>query len=694
MFSIMQRVLAVLAATRDDAPPMPPSTRQRTRTSTSSLKGAATCSRHSLHVTITSAPHVHDVLAAATCVRVRTIEHDEPLSPKVTIAQDIPLSRTDARVGRVYESADEGSVLDASSREAVVATKEPRRDSNHHDANLQILQKPTVTPECAAIISDLETMELLDYLCSEPGAIIWDPDVPGAPYLALTPADETWDEFTDRCSNQPIPQWVGPYLRVPLLAPAFSPYGPTEPPHDSITEMLPLPIPVFSPSRFARSVCMTLKQAPYQALFTQRHAYKAVAYVTALVGTSVRAFYDAPSVLARLDALGAFAWSDPAAPLLEMYRNCFMVTIFESEHACAGVPHIVVSGTLPNAPWDVEPAELPVQDESMLYVPAWSYIAELLEEQEQEAEACAVAEEDGWWRDDEREGVEMEVHYCGPNPFSESEDDSEEARTPSPPSWPLHAFPSSTARNATRLGNVFEKGEYDEDADADDEIPSVTETLVRRPWLQDEDDDCTGSPATATRPPRFNFCTTLSPISEQFPEAAYRPLAAGYKPLWTADARLPASTSRDTAYFAEDALSGDDSHSILSVYTDALEEQPSASETDADQSASEDDEYHRFRRAHALPRRPSCKLFPKASGDAGSESDASSIASPPPPRPRALPSLSFASFSQTPSEPLPRGKANIPAGKIDWFDLPDDDLGELPDVEWAVASPISSGDDT
>jgi hypothetical protein len=110
---------------------------------------------------------------------------------------------------------------------------------------------------------------------------------------------------------------------------------------------------------------------------------------------------------------------------------------------------------------------------------------------------------------------------------------------------------------------------------------------------------------------------------------------------------------------------------MVSVYTDALEEQPS----DADQS---EDEFRRYRRAQALPR-PSCDIFLNAE-----DSDASSIASPPPPRSRGLP-FAF------PPEPraLPPGKANIPAGKTDWFDLPEDDLGEL---DWAV--PSTGGDDT
>jgi hypothetical protein len=332
-----------------------------------------------------------------------------------------------------------------------------------------------------------------------------------------------------------------------------------------------------------------------------------------------------------------------------------MVAIFESENAFA-TPHIVVSAALPNAEWDVDPSVLPDQDESLLCVGVWSYISDLLQEQEEEADA------DEWWQDEE--GPEVEVQYCPAGLFSESEDESEEARTPSPPSWSMHAFPSSTVRNSTRLEDVSEEEEG--------EIPSVTEALVRKPWLQDEDEEykelSSVAPPAPTPSPRFNYNSTLSPISEATFEAAYRPLTTGYKSLWTSEPASALTCAND----ARSELGVDsDAHSMVSVYTDALEEQPS----DADQS---EDEFRRYRRAQALPR-PSCDIFLNAE-----DSDASSIASPPPPRSRGLP-FAF------PPEPraLPPGKANIPAGKTDWFDLPEDDLGEL---DWAV--PSTGGDDT
>ncbi|KAF7355521.1 hypothetical protein MSAN_01469100 [Mycena sanguinolenta] len=381
MFFLVRWVLGFgqgLVATRDDAPAEPSSTRQSTRTSTSSLKGASTCSRHSLHVTITSAPLVQDVLAAATCIRttslppVFVLKHTavdtEVLDAVPAIdtpnthsdAQDIPLQRKE----RVYESIKTAH-LDPRSCSALDDTAQEHVWPDSYDANVKIPQKPTDTPECTAIIMNLETMNLLDALYAEPGAVVWEPDVRGAPYIALTPADESWDECEDRFSNQLNVQWVGPYLHVPLSIPAFSP-----------------------PSRFADSVRITLEQAPYQALFAQRHAYKAVAYVAALAGESIRAFYEDPAALRRLDALGPCVWTDPAAPLLEAYRQCLMVTILESSNPFA-VPHIVITAALPNAPFDAEAGVVPQQDTSLLYVPVWSYIADLLDEQEDQAEAKA-----------------------------------------------------------------------------------------------------------------------------------------------------------------------------------------------------------------------------------------------------------------------------------------------------------------
>ncbi|KAJ6539583.1 hypothetical protein B0H19DRAFT_1269888 [Mycena capillaripes] len=635
MFSFIRKALAIgrlLAATRDDAPHDAPTTASHTRqrvqaTWTASLKGEATCSRRSLVVTVTSAPHVHDVLAAATSIRapasvpVFVLKHTttEEDDDDEVIASDAPRKR-DASQGVYF--VDE--LLCIRTQAQVWG------DVNTYDAPgaVEILHNSDTlddTPECTALMF-MQTIDLLHALYQEPGTVVWDPVLPGLPYIVLTPADESWDEFADRCSNQPIPQWVGAYLHVPLAPPVFSPFGPTEPLRDD-REI----VPVFSPSRFTASVCMALEQAPYQALFAQRHAYKAVAYVAALVGGSVRVFYDDPAELQRLDQLCVFVWTDPAAPLLEMWRGCFMITILESENPFAGVPHIVVNGTLPNAPWDVEPVLVPEQDEGLLSVPVWSYIRELLEEGD---------EDDAWYRDSEDE----EAQYCA-GPLSESEDDSDEARTPSPPSWPI-TFP--VRNSTTRLQDVSEE---DED---ESEVPSVTEALVRKPWLQDEDDDEEESPPTLLAPPpplpttRFNFSATLSGIGEGTSEGAYRPLTPSYKPLWTSDARLAASPD------GEPPESGDD----RSVYTDALEEQP----TDTEQS--EDDEHRRYRRAHLLPR-PSCDIFLNVDDDA-------SIKSPTPSAPLGL--------------PLPRGKANIPTGKIDWFDLPDDDLGE---IDWTI--PVSAG---
>jgi hypothetical protein len=165
-------------------------------------------------------------------------------------------------------------------------------------------------------------------------------------------------------------------------------------------------------------------------------------------------------------------------------------------------------------------------------------------------------------------------------------------------------------------------------------------------------------PPPATLSTRFNFNSTLAGIGETSREATYRPLAANYRPLWTSDARLP--VSKDAADDSRGAESGDDQ----SVYTDALEEQPG--ETDADHS---EDEYRRYH-AHDLPR-PSCDIFLNTDDD--------SVKSPVP-------------ASQPLPLVLPRGKANIPTGKIDWFDLPDDDLGEL---DWAVpAGTSAAGNDT
>ncbi|KAJ6490335.1 hypothetical protein C8R47DRAFT_465742 [Mycena vitilis] len=661
MHPIIRRALAIvkrIGATRDsrvpDAPTGATKTRvKRSRSRTASLKGDATCSRHSLHVTITSAPHAHDVLAAATGVRVDATaspvfilkhttteeEQDEQVASERTTAQDIPLPHriqpTDA-----YEHADPADDVCGGCEAAAIEWRSDENDANA----VEILQNSAHSQKCTALM-DLETSYLLQALQQEPGTIIWEPEVPGAPFIALTPSDEDWDEFLDRCANQPIAQHE-PYLHVPFIPSPPSPYGPTSSPPDPWEV-----ITVFSRSRFAASVCMTLEQTAEQALFAQRHTYKAVAHVAALSGESVRAYYDDPVVLQRLNGLAAYRWTDPAAPLLEMWRGCFMVMILESAHPFAGVPHIVVNGTLPNAPWDVEPAVLPEQDETLLSVPSWSYLQFFEQQQEEE-----VRGEDTWYKEEE----EASVQYI-PVPLSESEDESDEARTPSPPSWPL-TFPASTVRTSTLL---FEEEE------GRTEVPSVTEALVRKPWLHEDDVEASSPappPSRTSTPPgtfssRFNFNISLPAIDEVDPEAAYRPTAASYRPLWTSDAMEAVDLSGDDQSVYTDAL-GDDQ----SIYTDALEEQPS--ETDGDQSETEDrGEARRYRRANALLR-PSCNIFSNADDDA-------SIKSPTPSASLALPG----SGSGSGSGPVQKGKANIPAGKIDWFDLPEDDLGEL---DWAT----------
>ncbi|KAJ7498677.1 hypothetical protein FB451DRAFT_6259 [Mycena latifolia] len=288
----------------------------------------------------------------------------------------------------------------------------------------------------------IESADLLAALYNEPGAVVWESAVPDVPHIVFTPADEAWDDFAGRCSNQPNQQWVGPYLHVPLAISPFSPFGPTDPPRK-----FALPVTVFSRSRFAASVSLSLNHTPSQALFAQKRAYKAVAYVACLAGSSLRAYYDNPTILQILDNLYVFAWTDPAAPLLEVWRTCFMISVYESDHPFAGVPHIVVTDTLPNAPWDIETAMLPEQDERFLSVPMCAY-TEMIEEED--------TDDDKWYcGDDEEEVSSYTAHW------SESEEESEYARTPSPPSWPLRAYPTSTGRSASTLDDVFEE---DEDA--------------------------------------------------------------------------------------------------------------------------------------------------------------------------------------------------------------------------------------
>ncbi|KAJ7044585.1 hypothetical protein C8F04DRAFT_590976 [Mycena alexandri] len=683
MFSIVRKMLAignVLATARDcepNAPTTHPKTRQRTRSRRSrastvkdSLKGVPTCHGHTLLVTVTAAPHIHDVLAAATCIRdpavipVFVLKHITIEQNVLAITESKPYGAQNIAVPqRVNASERVAEPSGPRSCEADVEAEvdvEVWRDENDVDA--EILQKPNSHQKCTAInVMTIQTINFIKVLYQDPSTIVWAPERPGVPFIALTPADETWEEFACRCSNQPGQQF-DPYLHVPFddSSAAFSPFGPTDAPSNDGEE----PIQVFSPSRFAASVCLSLKEhAPYQALFAQKHAYKAVAYVASLVGATVRAYYDEPAVCEHLEELYVFTWSDPATPLLEMWRNCFMITIHESEHPFAGVPHIVVNGTLPNAPWDTELVVLPIQDEEYLTVPLWSYMepAEALEEEEEA--------EDAWYRDSEEE--EQGVQYRSIT-VSESEDELEEARTPSPPSWSMLAFPSSTVRSSTRLEDVCEE---DENASS---VPPVTETRIRKPWLQDNDEHKEDSPSSVSstppaasnaRPPpafsaRFSFNAPLSEIGEASREAAYQPLSPSYIPLWSSEALLAASSSAnmdDDARTIHTMRTEFDSSDDRSVYTDALEEQPPDEEDNDENDTASEYGHH----ARTVPR-PSCDIF-LDDGD-----DDVSYRAPPAPR--------------------PRGKANIPAGKIDWFDLPDDDLGEL-DWEMPSNSDAEDGDE-
>ncbi|KAK7061856.1 hypothetical protein R3P38DRAFT_2831956 [Favolaschia claudopus] len=628
MITVVRKVFAigvVRATTRDDgddAPTSPLTTRQRTRSRSSSFKGSSTCQESTLQVTITSTPHdhAHDALIAATrfrrlpstpgfVLKHTTIDQDPDDAQasgselELSIAQDIPLSRCSIVFERVPGSTESGCSTSrlCEDREALVDTTEERLWRDDDDANVKFVQKlncHTPTPECNTIITESDTMRLLYALCQHSGAVVWEPRVPGTPYIALTPADETWEEFTDRCSNQPLPQWPDCYLHAPVVVPIHSPYGPTDP-HRDVTED---PITVFNPSRFAESVCLNLEQPPHQALFMQQHACKAAAFAAASAGQCVRAYYDNAIILERLDALAPFVWTDAAQPILAMWRHCMMVTIFESENPFAQVPHIVITGALPNAPWDVEEALIPEQDECYLSVPSWSYL-EVIQAQR---EALDEAYEEWWGEEGEEEeyeaNCEVDVAYCPAASFSESEDESEEARTPSPPSWPMHAFPSSLT---SRLEAVCEEDESDAE-----EIPSATAALVRKPWLQDEDEEDTEEFSQFARRPamrsaRFSFSSTLSPIDEVSYEAAYQSTSA-----WTNGGESSACRSICSE-------SGDET----SVYTDALEEIPS--ESDADHS--EDD--HSSRRAQSVAR-PSCDIF--------SNGEESSDASPPPSQPFAL----------------------------------------------------------
>ncbi|KAJ7094539.1 hypothetical protein B0H15DRAFT_798734 [Mycena belliarum] len=620
--------------TDPNAPSMASPTRQRTRTRTTSLKGVATCSQQSLQVEVTVAT---SPLALTAIVLIQhkgsdslpvfvsthtAIDGDglaSNISPEVPGTQDATFSdncRTSERVDGAAQRSSAPAVVDT-----------PQVARNENDAHEEILQNPGAPESGTPLMMDqtIESAELFATLRDEPGAVAWESAASHIPHLVVTPADEAWDDFVVRWHNQPNQQWVDHHLPVPLAISPFSPFGPTDPPREYVPS-----VGVFSPSRFAASVSLFSNHTPSQALFVQKHTYKAVAYVACIAGSGLRAYYDDPTVLQSLEKLTIFVWTDPAAPLLKFWRTCSMASVYESDHPFAGVPHIVVTGTPPNAPWEIDHASVPEQNEQFLTVP--QYVStEVVEEEDTD---------DKWYcGDDEEEEVPAFLTQ-----WSESEEESDYARTPSPPAWSVRTYPAS-GRSVSTLDDVFEEDEEDTG-----NVPSVLETRFRKSWLQDDDDDDILPPAPRPpprrRPSRFRFTAALPDIDERTHEDVYRPLAADYQSLWTGTAMIPISKG--------DAV--DDSTDGQSQYTDALDHVPDSAsdsqyldaeepETDADQTSESEYGY----RARCMPR-PSCDIFLS-----GEDSDLAEA-------------------------PAPRGKANIPAGKTDWFDLLDDD--DLGSPEW------------
>ncbi|KAJ7068545.1 hypothetical protein C8F01DRAFT_613874 [Mycena amicta] len=483
------------------------------------------------------------------------------------------------------------------------------RDMDDVDTHLGSIPPPCTASKCTQIMTSTtqpEETQILAQLVKEPGAVWLCESAAG--HIVLTPAEEGWPDFTNRCSNQPNPQWA-PYLGVPPVNYAYSPFGPTNP----VEEERPEPITVFSPARFAAFIAALVLQTPKQAVSTQQAMFKAVAYDACLAGASVREYYDHPVILERLNGLYTYVWDDPAAHLLESWRHCFLVTIHESDHPSAGVPHIVVSHCLPNAPWDCDAVQVPEQDHDMLALPIWVY-QQKVEEQEpvedQEPQQC----------DEEQEQAQAEAEVME----SESTSESEEARTPSPPSWD----------NAGRaqLETLLEE----EEEEQDNSVPSVRQVRSRQAWLEDDDDDFI-PPVPVTRCVRIVLRCSLPTIDER-PEPAYRPFSVGTKPLWSSRSWSPAQ------------------------YIEELEEEEDEAQVyDDDEEAEEEESVEEYGfgfgyRPQDVPR-PSCDIFIN-------EEDS--------PQPSPI---------SPASQDLPLGKANVSTGWVDWFDLPEDDLGPL---DWAT----------
>ncbi|KAJ7228386.1 hypothetical protein GGX14DRAFT_412990 [Mycena pura] len=648
---------ATTAATDNDtdADAYAPSTRRRTR-SRPSPKGVATCRREPL---ITARPHP-SLHAAAASIHAR----DAPVAPVFvathTHTHTANATRTNDPETRLCPLPDE----DASRRVPAAV----QGASGHPERGAAVVRADQLWRDSddAGVGASFNATMFLATLNKQPGAVIL---CETEPFVVLTPVHEDWRDFSGRCSNQ-LCQQVDPHLRVPATVSAASPFEPTDPAPHLEAPHPEEPMTAFSPSQFAAFVSALKSHQPYQALFAQKHMYKTVAYLACLGGLSVRTYYDHPAILDRLDKLHVYAWTDPAAPLLAAWRQCCMVTIHESDWPAAGVPHIVISGALPNAPWDVEATLVPEQDERHLTVPVQLATKQEDEEAEAPAEEPGAQERQGgavfsvpwlesdpeshltrmpfplpWFSSAEDGGYLGAEALVSSVPWSESDAESDETRTPSPPFWGTSSFvfslPGMAERSSARLEALLEE---DEDEDAEDAsaraVPSVREARFRNLYLEDDDEDFAPPPPSRTCIRIFSRYNLTLPAINEAPEPAYRPFI---KRRWTS----PASCYIDEL----DADSGDDQPHYMS------EEQPDETDADADADPSEDEYGHGYG-AHDIPR-PSCDIFFN-----GAEEDS--------PAPAPQPELSRG-----------KGKAAIPAGKIDWFDLPEDDLGPV-DLDWAT----------
>ncbi|KAF7301906.1 hypothetical protein MIND_00756600 [Mycena indigotica] len=586
---------------------------------TNTLKGKATCHSESLVVQITVKPASDSEAVAGGAsgsssvvfVSTHTIHNTQQLGRAVVstgsesrVSSPPPPAEISVST-RGEEARDENQVESCESETFVATGVLEWCDINDVDTDVSVdpqISHPlhSTNSKCSQIMPSISSQptQLLSRLLTEPGAVsLCESD---AACVVLTPAEEDWADFTRRCSNQPNLQWTA-LLVVPPTNYAYSPYGPTSPVKANETRVDPMT--VFSASRFAVFKAALALQTTEQAFFTQRHMFKAVAHDACIAGASVRAYYDHEQILDRLHRLSTYLWNDPADYLLETWRHCVSVTIHESDHPFT-VPHIVVSHSLPNAPWDCEAVLAANQDEDMLQVPLWEYHHPIVDAEDDEDDLERLAD----------------LNFTE----SESTSESDEARTPSPPN--VYGHP--------RLETLLEEEEEAEE-DQPHPILPVRQVRSRQPWLEDDDKDFV-PPMPVTR---FKACLRIElscslPTIDEDAEPTYQPLRTQVKSLWS-------SRSWSVAEYIE-------------------EMQVSLEEEEYTEEDEDDDTYgfgHGYRPQDVL--RPSCDIFIN-------EED--------------TPQQSPISPSSSSSE-LPRGKANVPTGTIDWFDLPEDDLGP---IEWAT----------